>query len=216
MWTSANCWSTCLKTRKLEILAAYIEGVRDGRRFLRALRQATAKKPVVIYKGGTTEAGKRAAYGHTASLTSSAAVFDGLCRQAAAIQVDDIETLVDVLVALRFVSPLPGGTGVAVVGLGGGPSVLASDEMEKAGLRLPPLSQEVQAELKRFLPVAGAIFGNPVDATTLLFPDAISATMRVLGKVPEIDRSCLPPGIPPGQPLGSRPVFFAGVSQSYD
>ena len=170
-----------------EIVAAYIEGVRDGRRFLRALRQATARKPVVIYKGGTTEAGKRAAHGHTASLTSSVAVFEALCRQANAIQVDDVETLVDVLVALRFVSPLPRGTGVAVVGLGGGPTVLASDEMEKAGLRLPPLSQEVQAELKRFLPVAGAIFGNPVDATTLLFPDPISATMRVLGGLPEID-----------------------------
>jgi len=195
-----------------EIVAAYIEGVRDGRRFLGALREATAKKPVVIYKGGTTEAGKRAAHGHTASLTSSVAVFEALCRQANAIQVDDVETLVDVLVALRFVSPLPRGTGVAVVGLGGGPSVLASDEMEKAGLRLPPLPPEVQAELKRFLPVAGAIFGNPVDATTLLFPDAISATMRVLARVPEIDVLVYHLGFHPvsrwGAGLSSSPTFL--------
>jgi acyl-CoA synthetase (NDP forming) len=170
-----------------EIIAAYIEGARDGRRLLDALRKAAARKPVVIYKGGTTEAGKRAAHGHTASLTSSVAVFEALCRQANAIQVGDVEALVDVLVALRFATPPPGGTGVAVVGLGGGPSVLASDEMEKAGLQLPALSREVQAELKRTLPVAGGIFGNPVDATTLLFPDAILATMRVLGKVPGVD-----------------------------
>ena len=170
-----------------EIIAAYIEGVRDGRRFLGALREAAARKPVAIYKGGTTEAGKRAAYGHTASLTTSVAVFDALCRQVNAIQVGDVETLADVLVALRFASPLPRGTGVAVVGTGGGPSVLASDEMEQAGLRLPPLSSEVQAELRRLLPLAGSIFGNPVDATTLVFPQAISATIRVLGNIPEID-----------------------------
>ena len=169
-----------------EIIAAYIEGVKDGRRFLRALREAAARKPVVIYKGGTTEAGKRAAHGHTASLTSSVAVFEALCRQLKTIQVDDVDDMIDVLVALRFASPLPRGSGVAVVGTGGGPSVLASDEMEKAGLRLPRLSAEVQAELRQFLPLAGAIFGNPVDATTLLFPEAISAAMCVVGKVPDI------------------------------
>jgi len=169
-----------------EIIAIYIEGVKDGRRFLDALREAAARKPVVIYKGGTTEAGKRAVHGHTASLTSSVAVFDALCRQLKTIRVDSVDELMDVLVALRFVRPLPRGTGVAVVGTGGGPSVLASDEMEKAGLHLPRLSSEVQAELRQFLPLAGAIFTNPVDATTLVSPEAVSATLRVLGKVPDI------------------------------
>jgi len=102
------------------------------------------------------------------------------------VQVDDIEELIDVLVALCFATPLPRGTGVAVVGIGGGPSVLASDEMEKAGLELPCLSPEIQAELKQFLPIAGSIFGNPVDATTLLSPKAIFATMHVVSTVPDI------------------------------
>jgi len=169
-----------------EVIAAYIEGVKDGRRFLKALREAAARKPVVIYKGGTTEAGKRAAHGHTASLTSSVAIFDALCRQMKTIQVDDMEELIDVLVALRFASPLPRGTGVAVVGAGGGPSVLASDEMEKAGLHMPQLSPEVQAELRQSLPLAGSIFINPVDTPNLASPEAISATLPVLGKVPDI------------------------------
>ncbi len=169
-----------------EIIAAYIERVKDGRRFLNALMKATARKPVVIYKGGTTKAGTRAAHGHTASLTGSAAIFDALCRQMKAIQVDDIEELIDVLVALRFAKPLPHGIGAAVVGQGGGPSVQAGDEMERAGLQLPRLSPEVMSELRQFLPWAGAIFGNPVDATNLVTPEAISATMRVLGKSPDI------------------------------
>jgi acyl-CoA synthetase (NDP forming) len=169
-----------------EIIAAYIEGVRDGRRFLGALQEAAARKPVVICKGGKTEVGRRSAHGHTASLTSSVPVFDAVCRQMNAIQVEDVEELVDVLVALRFVTPRPRGTGVSVIGVGGGPTVQASDEMEKEGLRLPRLSAGVQAELRQFLPLPGAIFSNPVDATTLLSPEAISATMLVAGKTPDV------------------------------
>jgi len=168
------------------IIAAYIEGVRDGRRFLSALGEAARRKPVVVYKGGTTEAGKRAAHGHTASLTSSVAVFDTLCRQMGTIQVDDIEEMIDVLVTLRFATPLPGGTGVGIVGAGGGPSVLASDEMEKCGLHLPQLSSETQAELKQYLPLAGSIFGNPVDTPNLTSPEAILAAINTVGKVPDI------------------------------
>jgi acyl-CoA synthetase (NDP forming) len=204
--------------QETEIIAAYIEGVRDGRRFLDAIRQAAVRKPVAIYKGGTTEAGKRAALGHTASLTSSVAVFDALCRQVNAIQVEDVETLIDVLVALRFVSPLPRGTGVAVVGTGGGPSVLASDEMEKTGLRLPPLSPEVKAELRQLLPLAGSIFGNPVDATTLISPGAISATMRVLGNDPQIHMLVYHLGFHPvsrwGRGLVSSPALLRAVIEA--
>jgi len=169
-----------------EIIAVYIEGVRDGRRFVNALREAAARKPVVLYKGGKTEAGKRAAFGHTASLTSSLAIFEGLCRQANAIQVDSLDELIDVLVALRFMSPLPRGRGVALLGAGGGPSVLASDEIERAGLQLPHLSSETQEEMRRHLPVAGSIFSNPVDTPNLATPEAISTAVRILSRVPEV------------------------------
>ncbi len=201
-----------------EFIAAYIEGVKDGRRFLKALREAAARKPVVIYKGGTTEAGRRAAHGHTASLTSSVAVFDALCRQMKTIQVDDMEELMDVLVALRFASPLPRGTGVAVVGTGGGPTVLASDEVEKAGLHLPRLSPEVEAELRQFLPLPGTIFGNPLDARSLMSGDGISATLRVLGKVSNIHMFIYHLGFHPASRWGggrlSSPAFLQPVINS--
>jgi acyl-CoA synthetase (NDP forming) len=169
-----------------EIIAAYIEGVKDGRRFFNALRTAASRKPVVIYKGGTTEAGKRAAHGHTASLTTSVAAFEALCRQMNVIRVDDIDEMVDVLVALRFARPLPTGNGVVVMGAGGGPSVLASDELEKAGLQVPPLSKATQTELLNFLPLAGAILINPIDASNLATPEAIVNTMEVVSRLPEI------------------------------
>ncbi len=170
-----------------EIIGAYIEGVKDGRRFFHALKAASAKKPVIIYKGGTTSAGQTATRSHTASMTSSSAVFDALCRQLNAIQVDSIEELIDVMVILQFFKPLPRVTNVAVVGAGGGPSVAASDEMEKAGLHLPTFSPRLQAELKECLPVAGGGFANPVDATNLVSPDVIYDVLKVLGKAPDVD-----------------------------
>jgi acyl-CoA synthetase (NDP forming) len=168
-----------------EIIAAYIEGVRNGRRFFDVLRKASLRKPVVIYKGGTTEAGKRAAHGHTASLTSSVAAFEALCRQMNVIRVDDIDEMVDVLVALRFARLLSTGTGMVVIGAGGGPSVLASDELEKAGLQVPSLSKVTQAELLKFLPLAGSILINPIDAGNLATPEAIAGTLKIVSRVPE-------------------------------
>jgi len=116
-------------------------------------------------------------------------------------------------VALCFATPLPRGTGVAVVRTGGGPSVLASDEMEKAGLHLPCLSPEIQAELRQFLPIAGAIFSNPVDATNLLSPEAFSATMRLLSKVPDIHMLIYPLGFHPASRWGSGRLSLATFLQ---
>ena len=202
-----------------EIIAAYIEGVRDGRRFLSVLGEAAKRKPVVIYKGGRTEAGKRAALGHTASLTSSVAVFEAMCRQANAIQVDNIGELIDVLVALRFANPPPLGRGVALVGAGGGPSVEGSDEVERAGLHLPPLSSEVRAELLKYLPLAGSIFSNPLDTPNLATPEAISAAMPILGPVPGLDVILYHLGFHPISRWGyhrfSSPQFLEPVIESF-
>ncbi len=170
-----------------EIIAAYIEGAKDGDRFRRALAKAAARKPVVIYKGGTTGAGQRAAHGHTASLTSSVAVFNALCRQTGAILVDDIDEMVDVLVALHFAQPLPQGKGIVIIGAGGGPSVLASDEMEKADLHLPNLSSVERDRLKEVLPVAGSIFANPIDTPNMGTPPAIEAAVGIVSRLPEVD-----------------------------
>ncbi|MBI4767296.1 MAG: CoA-binding protein [Deltaproteobacteria bacterium] len=169
-----------------EIIAAYIEGVRNGTRFVSILKEAASRKPVVIYKGGTTGAGQRAAFGHTASMTSSIAVFDAVCRQSNSIRVDDMEELTDMLVALRMATPIPQGPGVAVLGTGGGGTVLAGDVMEKAGLHLPPLSAEIREDLKEYLPLAGSIFGNPMDSTSLMSREGISAVLRRLGELPDI------------------------------
>jgi acyl-CoA synthetase (NDP forming) len=170
-----------------KIIAAYIEGVKDGGRFADVLKKTARIKPVVIYKGGRTEAGKRAAFGHTASMTSSIAVFDGLCRQANAMMVNDLDEMIDVLTALCFTDPLPRGPGIAMIGAGGGPSVLAGDIMEKHGLSLPRLDAGIQDELKTVLPVDGSIFSNPLDTPNMASPQAISAALPIIAKAADID-----------------------------
>ncbi len=202
-----------------ELIAAYIEGVRNGRRFAEALREAARRKPVVVYKGGRTEAGKRAALGHTASLTSSVAVFEALCRQAGVIQVESPDQLVDVLVALRFCDPLPRGRGVAVLGGGGGPAVLAGDEVERAGLKLPVLSESTQTELRARLPVDGSIFANPVDAPNLATGDGIAAAVDVVARDPDVHAILYHLGFHPIGRWGSgrfaAPDFLAPAARAF-
>jgi len=202
-----------------EIIAAYIEGPKNGDQFRRALAMAAARKPVVIYKGGTTDAGQRAAHGHTASMTSSVAVFNALCRQVGAIMVDDIDEMVDVLVTLRFAHPLPQGNGIIIMGAGGGPSVLASDEMEKAGLRMPNLSTEERQRLKEVLPLAGSIFANPIDTPNLATPEAIEAAVGVVSRLPGADMLLYHLGFHPISSWGSGqfsdPYFLDAVNGTF-
>ena len=169
-----------------EIIALYLEGVRDGESFRRALAAAAAVKPVVVYKGGVTASGSRATLGHTASLINSDRVFDAICRQHNVMRAADMEELIDLLVALCYLKPYPTGRGVAIVGRGGGPSVLASDEMELAGLEIPQVTSLIRAELGRWLPLAGSILVNPVDSAPLFQGDTIRAVMGILAALPEV------------------------------
>lgn len=157
---------------------AYIEGVRDGRRFVEVLREAARVKPVVILKGGRTGAGARAAASHTGSLAGSLQVFDALCRQMGALRVESLEELVDLAVAFRYLTP-PDGKGVAVVGAGGGTSVLAADMIDAAGLDVPTLPDDVQEELRRFTPVAGTSIRNPLDLMSIFQPEQFATTVRL-------------------------------------
>src|SRR6266542_2406469 len=86
---------------KTNVICAYIEGVKDGRRFLQALRDAAAAKPVVVLKGGRTASGTRAVMSHTASLAGSVAVFDSLFRQVNAVRVKSVDEMADLAVAFR-------------------------------------------------------------------------------------------------------------------
>jgi acyl-CoA synthetase (NDP forming) len=168
------------------VVCAYVEGVKDGRRFFQALKKAAAAKPTIVLKGGRTEAGTRAVMSHTASLAGAIEVFDAACRQVNAIRVTSVDELVDLTVAFRFMT-MPAGPGVAVVGGGGGFSVFAADEIDDAGLTCPVLPDETQGALREFMPVAGTSVRNPVDTVMLYEPPLLERTLAIVGSAANID-----------------------------
>jgi acyl-CoA synthetase (NDP forming) len=172
--------------RETEIICAYIEGIKDGRRFLAAVRKAASTKPLVVLKGGRTASGTRAVMSHTASLAGSLEIFDSLCRQVNAVRANSVEEMADLAVAFRYLGA-PAGSGVAVVGGGGGFSVFAADEIDDAGLECPVLPEHTQGALGEINPVAGTSVRNPVDTIAIFEPPKLEQTLRILGEAENID-----------------------------
>jgi acyl-CoA synthetase (NDP forming) len=145
-----------------EIILLYIEGVRDGKRFPEALKRAASVKPVLIVKGGRGKAGTRATVSHTASLAGSQQVWEALVRQSGAINVSNLEDMIDLAVAFNFLPPATG-RNLAVLGGSGGSSVLAADQCEEAGMEVISLPQDIRDKLKESGSPIWDWIGNPAD-----------------------------------------------------
>jgi acetyl coenzyme A synthetase (ADP forming)-like protein len=143
------------------VIACYLEGVADGRRFLGALGRAAAVKPVVLLKTGRSPEGARAVSSHTGALAGSDRAFDAAARQAGALRVDTVEELFDVARALAS-QPLPRGHRLIVVTNGGGLGIVAADAARAAGLTMEAPSEPLRRRLAAGLPAAAGL-GNPVD-----------------------------------------------------
>ncbi|HEY94538.1 MAG TPA: CoA-binding protein, partial [Dehalococcoidia bacterium] len=129
-----------------EIIGAYIEGVKNGQRFFKVLKEVAAVKPLVIFKAGNTEAGSRGAASHTASIAGSSVVWRAALKQAGAIQVYSLEELVDMLLLFNFLSS-PTGCNISIVGFGGGAGIQAADACTDRGMNVPLAPQDLQDEL---------------------------------------------------------------------
>ena len=149
------------------VIAAYIEGIRDGQRFFEALRYAAARKPVLVLKGGRTSAGHAAASSHTASLASEQNIWNIAVRQAGALEMGSLNELTDMLVAYECVGPARGPR-VAVLGGAGGGTVEAADLCAEAGLEMPPIPQTIRESLRERLPYAWDWIGNPLDVSIMM------------------------------------------------
>lgn len=139
----------------------YIEGVRDARRFVSALRAAARVKPVILMKVGRHPAGLRAAVSHTGALVGADDVFEAAVRRAGVVRVGTIGQLVAAAQALSS-NVRPRGDRLAVITNGGGPGVMAADRASDLEIPLAGLSSATLEELKKALP-SNWSQGNPID-----------------------------------------------------
>lgn len=179
---------------KTKVIALYVEGVDEGRRFFDSLKKASEVKPVVILKGGRSDAGGRAAQSHTGSLAGSSELFDGMVRQAGCITAPTLDSLLEICKLLDY-QPLPRGRNIGIISNTGGAGVLATDAASNFGLNITTLSQDTSNELRQVLSPMASV-SNPVDvvasggrreyrvATELLLKDQNIDMLLVLCAVP--------------------------------
>jgi acyl-CoA synthetase (NDP forming) len=146
----------------ISVIAMYLESVKDIRRLLRIAAKVTAKKPIILWKGGESEAGAATAASHTGAMAGERKLWNAFYRQTGVLRVRSMNEYVDTIMALSLL-PAPAGKGVFIIGGGGGNSVAYSDIFSRAGLEVPSLSSASMAFLRQTVPLAGSIAGNPLD-----------------------------------------------------
>lgn len=146
-----------------DVIAMYVENIRDGRAFMDALQYATDRKPVIMIKSGRTEGGQRAAQSHTGAMAGADAVYDAAFKKCGAIRVNSVDEML--LIAKGFMDMrTPAGKSVAIITNSGGPGVLTADRVETLALDACAPSELLKAKLREFLP-AHAGLANPLDIT---------------------------------------------------
>jgi 3-hydroxypropionyl-CoA synthetase (ADP-forming) len=167
------------------VIACYIEGLEDGRKFLASARLATQKKPVVVFKSGRSPQAARASLSHTGFFGGTYGVSLGAFRQAGVIAVESIEELSAAAKALAM-QPRARGRRVAMISNGAGSMVQAMDLFEPFGLSVPPLAQETVDLLRKVYPPYYLV-QNPVDVTGSATSADYEAGIRALVDDPNVD-----------------------------
>ena len=159
-----------------KVITSYIEGVRDGRKFVESLALAAKKKPVIILKGGRGRTGAKLALSHTASLAGSINVWQAALKQCGAIMVGNLQELIDQVVAFTFLPPITGRRAI-VAGGGGGKSMVSADVWEEEGFELPELTAEFRKKLKETVPELWDWVRNPIDASLFIGTPVVDANV---------------------------------------
>ncbi|MFW6125842.1 MAG: acetate--CoA ligase family protein [Chloroflexota bacterium] len=166
-----------------KVICAYIEGVKDGRRFFDLAKHISKEKPIVVMKSGRTERAARAVLSHTGALAGADEVHDAMFHQCGVVRVDEVDELLDVALALVR-QPLPRGRRVGIMTSGGGFGVVATDACLRYGLEVPPLLEETIEAMNKYLPPRWP-HSNPVDMAGAL--EGSYGCLGTLLKAPNID-----------------------------
>ncbi|MDY7031247.1 MAG: CoA-binding protein [Thermodesulfobacteriota bacterium] len=171
--------------KETDAILVYGEGLEEGRDFLDVAKKLTKKKPVVVYKSGKSEAGKKAAASHVGAMVGSDRLFDSAFKQAGVTRADHSFEMVDIVSVLSR-QPLPKGRRIGILTYGGGWGVIASDFCGMYNLEVPPLPSEVIEEMNTFMPPHWSR-GNPIDTVGTLDITIFRKAVETVLECDEID-----------------------------
>jgi acetate---CoA ligase (ADP-forming) len=171
--------------KETKVIVLYIEGVKRGKDFVETARKATKLKPIVVIKGGVTDAGAAAAHSHTAALAGNYQAYEAVFRQFGFSIASDIKDLLN-FSKIFDTQPLATGNRIAIITNGGGAGVLATDALYQNGLVVAQLSKESEVTLRKSMPPIVNVrlpLDMAGDADDKRFGDALAA----IEKDPNID-----------------------------
>jgi acetyltransferase len=143
------------------VIAAYLEGVKDGPEFIKIAERVSRSKPIVIVKSGRTSVGSKAVSSHTGTLAGSDAAYNAAFKQGGVLRADSLEEMLDYSRAFS-VCPLPEGRNIAIITNAGGLGILTADACYNSGLSIASFEEKTVERLREKLPPA-ANFYDPVD-----------------------------------------------------
>jgi acetyltransferase len=161
-----------------KVIVGYLEDISDGDRFVKAAEAASSRKPVVILKAGTTAAGTRAAANHTGVLVGKDTAYGAAFKRAGICRADTFDALFDSATA-QALQPTPKGDRVLIITNSGGSGTISADAVEKAGLTVAPLGEDLARQLRRALPHA-AFIDNPIDISAAAEPRHYAAALDIV------------------------------------
>jgi acetyltransferase len=194
------------------VVALYLEGIKDGRKFVEQAQRVTRDKPVIAIKVGRFESGRRAVASHTGALAGMENAYSAAFRRAGVLRAMTSEGMFDRARALAW-CPLPTGRRVAVITNAGGPGVTAADALEALGLKLAEFNVETYRALEAVLPPAASL-NNPVDMLASAGPGQFARCLQIVLADPNVDSAMVIYPTPPMYTSGSVAKAIIPVVQS--
>jgi acetyltransferase len=204
------------------IIVCYLEGMRQGPKFVRLAKEIAGRKPILLWKGGVTGDGAKAAASHTGALCGSSEIWEAVIRQTGMVAVHSMEELVDCLQSFYYLEPVTGGR-VAIVSAPGGPAVTTSDACAENGLSLAELADETRRAIAAVIPPTGTSPANPVDLgqSARFAPRLYAEAMKYLAADPGVDviltigrgEGRLAETVAGAKEVSPKPVVFVAIDQ---
>lgn len=158
------------------VIVGYLENIVSGTGFVQSATRASANKPIIVLKSGTSQAGRKAAATHTGVMTGTDTAYAAAFKRSGIVRAENFEALFDYAAAFTM-QPLPQGNRVLIITNAGGPGIMAADAVERCGMKVAELASNTAASLRERLPAAAG-FLNPIDVLGDALPERYETAFR--------------------------------------